>query len=280
MSGTLYLVTTPIGNLEDMSFRAIRILKEVDLIAAEDTRTSRPLLDHFEINTPTTSYHKFNERDKGAELVAGILGGKNVAVITDAGTPAISDPGEILVKLCIENNIPIVAVPGPTAFVTALTVSGMDTGRFVFEGFISRDKKERKKTISRIANDTGTIIIYESPHHIVRTLEELGRELGDRRIALCRELTKKFEEIVRTTISGALDYFQEREPRGEYVVLIEGRSAEEIERENSRRWEGLSAAEHVAYYESRGADHKEAMKMAAKDRGVSKRDIYNELLKL
>ena len=201
-------------------------------------------------------------------------------MITDAGTPAISDPGEILVKLCIENNIPIVAVPGPTAFVTALTVSGMDTGRFVFEGFISRDKKERKKTISRIANDTGTIIIYESPHHIVRTLEELGRELGDRRIALCRELTKKFEEIVRTTISGALDYFQEREPRGEYVVLIEGRSAEEIERENSRRWEGLSAAEHVAYYESRGADHKEAMKMAAKDRGVSKRDIYNELLKL
>ena len=280
MSGTLYLVTTPIGNLEDMSFRAIRILNEVDLIAAEDTRTSRPLLDHFEINTPTTSYHKFNERDKGAELVAGILGGKNVAVITDAGTPAISDPGEILVKLCIENNIPIVAVPGPTAFVTALTVSGMDTGRFVFEGFISRDKKERKKTISRIANDTGTIIIYESPHHIVRTLEELGRELGDRRIALCRELTKKFEEIVRTTISGALDYFQEREPRGEYVVLIEGRSAEEIERENSRQWEGLSAAEHVAYYESRGADHKEAMKMAAKDRGVSKRDIYNELLKL
>lgn len=280
MSGTLYLVTTPIGNLEDMSFRAIRILKEVDLIAAEDTRTSRPLLDHFEINTPTTSYHKFNERDKGAELVAGILAGKNVAVITDAGTPAISDPGEILVKLCIENNIPIVAVPGPTAFVTALTVSGMDTGRFVFEGFISRDKKERKKTISRIANDTGTIIIYESPHHIVRTLEELGRELGDRRIALCRELTKKFEEIVRTTISGALDYFQEREPRGEYVVLIEGRSAEEIERENSRQWEGLSAAEHVAYYESRGADHKEAMKMAAKDRGVSKRDIYNELLKL
>ena len=278
MSGTLYLVTTPIGNLEDMSFRAIRILKEVDLIAAEDTRTSRPLLDHFEINTPTTSYHKFNERDKGAVLVAGILGGKNVAVITDAGTPAISDPGEILVKLCIENNIPIVAVPGPTAFVTALTVSGMDTGRFVFEGFISRDKKERKKTISRIANDTGTIIIYESPHHIVRTLEELGRELGDRRIALCRELTKKFETVMPTTLDKAIGFYESEEPRGEYVLVIEGVSFKELELKKQEGFESMSIEEHMKLYMDKGTDKKDAMKLVAADRGISKRDVYSYLL--
>ena len=278
MAGTLYLVATPIGNLEDMTFRAIRTLKEVDLIAAEDTRNSIKLLNHFEIQTPMTSYHEYNKFDKGRKLVEKLEEGLDIAVITDAGTPGISDPGEELVKMCYETGIRVTSVPGPAACVTALTMSGLPTRRFAFEAFLPKDKKERKRVLEELKDETRTIIIYEAPHHLIKTLEELEKELDNRKITLCRELTKKYEEAHRTTIHEVLDYYKDKEPRGEYVLVLEGKTKEQVEEERKKEWENLTLEEHMQVYEEKGVSHKEAMKLVAKDRGISKRDVYQALI--
>ena len=245
MAGTLYLVATPIGNLEDMTFRAIRTLKEVDLIAAEDTRNSIKLLNHFEIQTPMTSYHEYNKFDKGRKLVEKLEEGLDIAVITDAGTPGISDPGEELVKMCYETGIRVTSVPGPAACVTALTMSGQKTRRFCFEAFLPKDKKEKVAVLEELKNETRTIIIYEAPHRLARTLKELRETLGNRQLTLCRELTKKYEEADKTTIDQAIEKYNEKEPRGEYVLVIEGKSQEEIQEENKQKWESMTIEEHM-----------------------------------
>lgn len=278
MAGVLYLCATPIGNLEDMTFRCIRILKEVDLIAAEDTRNSIKLLNHFEIKTPMTSYHEYNKIEKGHKLVERLLNGENIAVITDAGTPGISDPGEELVKMCQDAGITVTAVPGPAACITALTISGLPTRRFAFEAFLPTDKKERQMILDELKEETRTIILYEAPHRLVKTLKLLQETLGNRRISICRELTKKHETIFATTIEDALAYYDVNDPKGECVMVIEGKSFEEIKAQEQARWEDMSIEQHMAHYESQGVDHKEAMKRVAKDRGVSKRDIYKALL--
>ena len=278
MAGVLYLCATPIGNLEDMTFRCIRILKEVDLIAAEDTRNSIKLLIHFEIKTPMTSYHEYNKIEKGHKLVERLLNGENIAVITDAGTPGISDPGEELVKMCQDAGITVTAVPGPAACITALTISGLPTRRFAFEAFLPTDKKERQMILDELKEETRTIILYEAPHRLVKTLKLLQETLGNRRISICRELTKKHETIFATTIEDALAYYDVNDPKGECVMVIEGKSFEEIKAQEQARWEDMSIEQHMAHYESQGVDHKEAMKRVAKDRGVSKRDIYKALL--
>ena len=279
-TGTLYLCATPIGNLEDITFRVLRTLKEVDLIAAEDTRNSIRLLNHFEIKTPMTSYHEYNKIDKAYQLVAKMREGKNIALITDAGTPGISDPGEDIVRICYEEGIPVTSLPGAAACITALTMSGLPTRRFAFEAFLPRDKKEHQAVLEELKTETRTIIIYEAPHHLVRTLQELSDTLGgDRRLTICRELTKRHEEKMQTTFADSLAYYEVNEPRGEYVLIIAGRSREEMKKEEQAGWEALSLEEHMAHYESQGIDRKEAMKRVAKDRGVSKRDIYQALLK-
>ena len=334
MDGTLFLVATPIGNLEDMTFRAVRVLKEVDLIACEDTRTSAPLLRSYGIRTPVTSYHKFNEEEKSGELIGKMLRGGKIALITDAGMPAISDPGCILVRKCMEQVIPVTAVPGASACVTALALSGADTRRFVFEGFLPVDNKEKKEALSRLSEETRTIILYEAPHRLVRTLESLQSVLGeDRLISLCRELTKRFESVERMTIGDALRMYGAGEdadstadgaagedadsaadgaagehaevrsdagcaenaactakdtgrvgkasgvrPRGEYVLVIDGRNPEELAQKKAAAWETMDIAAHVALYEQKGMGRKEAMKAAARDRGLSRRDIYQALL--
>lgn len=278
MTGTLYLCATPIGNLEDITYRVLRTLKEVDLIAAEDTRNSIKLLNHFEIKTPMTSYHEFNKIDKAYQLVAKLKEGKNIALITDAGTPGISDPGEDIVRICYEEGVPVTSLPGPAACITALTMSGRPTRRFAFEAFLPRDKKERAAIIEELKNETRTIIIYEAPHHLVKTVTELMNVIGDRELTVCRELTKKHEEKMQTTFSELLEYSKEHEPRGEYVLIICGKSRSEVIKEQQQNWETMPLEEHMAYYENQGVDHKEAMKMVAKDRGVSKRDIYQQLL--
>lgn len=279
MTGTLYLCATPIGNLEDITFRVLRTLKEVDLIAAEDTRNSIKLLNHFEIKTPMTSYHEFNKIDKAYQLVEKLKEGKNIALITDAGTPGISDPGEDIVRICYEQGVPVTSLPGAAACITALTMSGRPTRRFAFEAFLPKDKKERAAVLEELKDETRTIILYEAPHHLIRTVTELMNALGDRKLTLCRELTKKHEEKLQTTFSGVLDLYKEQEPRGEYVMVICGRSREEMVKEQQQSWEAMSIEEHMAHYESQGIPHKEAMKLVAKDRGVSKRDIYQALLK-
>lgn len=279
MTGTLYLCATPIGNLEDITFRVLRTLKEVDLIAAEDTRNSIKLLNHFEIKTPMTSYHEFNKIDKAYQLVEKLKEGKNIALITDAGTPGISDPGEDIVRICYEQGVPVTSLPGAAACITALTMSGRPTRRFAFEAFLPKDKKERAAVLEELKDETRTIILYEAPHHLIRTVTELMNALGDRKLTLCRELTKKHEEKLQTTFSGVLDLYKEQEPRGEYVMVICGRSREELVKEQQQSWEAMSIEEHMAHYESQGISHKEAMKLVAKDRGVSKRDIYQALLK-
>ena len=279
MSGTVYLVATPIGNLEDMTFRAVRILKEVDLIAAEDTRNSIKLLNHFEIDTPMTSYHEFNKVDKAITLIEKLKEGQNIAVITDAGTPGISDPGEELVKMCYEEGIEVTSVPGPAACITAVTMSGQACRRFVFEAFLPKDKKERRRVLEETKNETRTIIIYEAPHHLIGTLKELRDVLGeDRGITLCRELTKKHEEKEKTTIGGALKSYETKEPRGEYVLVIAGKSKAEVIEEARAAFDEMSIEDHMQMYLDQGMDKKDAMKAVAKDRGVSKRDIYNALL--
>lgn len=279
-TGTLYLCATPIGNLEDITYRVLRTLKEVDLIAAEDTRNSIRLLNHFEIKTPMTSYHEYNKIDKAYQLVAKMWEGKNIALITDAGTPGISDPGEDIVRICYEEGIPVTSLPGAAACITALTMSGLPTRRFAFEAFLPKDKKEHQAVLEELKTETRTIIIYEAPHHLVRTLQELHDTLGgDRRLTICRELTKRHEEKLQMTLADSLSYYEVNEPRGEYVLIIAGRSREEMKKEEQAGWETLSLEEHMAHYESQGIDRKEAMKRVAKDRGVSKRDIYQALLK-
>lgn len=279
-TGTLYLCATPIGNLEDITYRVLRTLKEVDLIAAEDTRNSIRLLNHFEIKTPMTSYHEYNKIDKAYQLVAKMSEGKNIALITDAGTPGISDPGEDIVRICYEEGIPVTSLPGAAACITALTMSGLPTRRFAFEAFLPKDKKEHQAVLEELKTETRTIIIYEAPHHLVRTLQELSDTLGgDRRLTICRELTKRHEEKLQMTLADSLSYYEVNEPRGEYVLIIAGRSREEMKKEEQAGWEALSLEEHMAHYESQGIDRKEAMKRVAKDRGVSKRDIYQALLK-
>ena len=278
--GTLYLCATPIGNLEDMTFRVIRTLKEVDMIAAEDTRNSIKLLNHFEIKTPMTSYHEYNKIEKGHKLVQMLLEGKNLALITDAGTPGISDPGEELVQMCYEAGVPVTSLPGAAACITALTLSGLSTRRFAFEAFLPSDKKERQQVLEELKNDTRTVICYEAPHRLVKTLKELLEALGNRRITICRELTKKHETAWQTHIAEACEYYQENVPKGECVLVIEGRSREELKAEEQEQWEQMPLEAHMEHYESQGMDHKSAMKQVAKDRGVSKRDIYRMLREL
>lgn len=277
--GMLYLCATPIGNLEDITYRVLRTLKEVDLIAAEDTRNSIKLLNHFEIKTPMTSYHEYNKIEKAYQLVEKMRQGQNIALITDAGTPGISDPGEDIVRICYEQGIEVTSLPGSAACVTALTMSGQPTRRFAFEAFLPKDKKEHQAVLAELAEETRTIILYEAPHHLVKTLQELSEVLGaDRRLTICRELTKRHEEKMQTTLGDSLHYYEAKEPRGEYVLVIEGKSRAQIEREQQAEWETMSIEEHMAHYESQGIDRKEAMKLVAKDRGVSKRDIYQSLL--
>lgn len=278
MSGTLYLCATPIGNLEDMTFRVIRTLKEVDLIAAEDTRNSIKLLNHFDIQTPMTSYHEYNKYEKGHKLVEKLLEGQNIALITDAGTPGISDPGEELVKMCYEAGIPVTSLPGAAACITALTLSGMATRRFAFEAFLPSDKKERAAVLEELTKETRTMILYEAPHRLVKTLELLKEYLGEeRRITVCRELTKRHETAFQSTLGQAAEYYKEHEPKGECVLVIEGKSREELLLEAQSDWQKLSIEEHMEVYLSQGMEKKEAMKKVAKDRGMPKREIYQYL---
>lgn len=278
MAGILYLCATPIGNLGDMTPRVVETLRGVDLIAAEDTRNSIKLLNHFEIRASMTSYHEYNKVEKAEYLVAQLEQGKNVALITDAGTPAISDPGEVLVAKCHAAGIRVTSLPGAAACITALTLSGLSTRRFCFEAFLPADKKEKAEILAELKEESRTIILYEAPHHLVRTLEELFHTLGDRRLTLCRELTKKFETVIPTTIKDALAMYETEEPRGEYVLVIEGKSLEQKKEERRESWQSMSIEEHMAYYEQEGLDEKSAMKQVAKDRGVPKRDIYQYLL--
>ena len=276
--GTLYLCATPIGNLEDMTFRAVRILKEVDVIAAEDTRNSVKLLNHFDIHTPMTSYHEFNKIDKGQYLVKRLLEGENIALITDAGMPGISDPGEELVRMCRDAEVPVAAVPGACACVTALVISGRPTRRFCFEAFLPTDKKERRAVLEELKTETRTSIIYEAPHRLVKTLQELLNELGDRKITVCKELTKKHETGFETTLKEAVPYYEQNEPRGEYVLVLEGCSRQQMEQEAQDAWKEMSLGDHMKLYEEQGMNRKDAMKQVAKDRGVGKREIYQALL--
>lgn len=278
MAGKLYLCATPIGNLEDITLRVLRTLKEVDLIAAEDTRNSIKLLNHFEIKTPMTSYHEFNKFDKGRYLVGLMRQGQQIALITDAGTPGISDPGEELAAMCQEAGIPVTSLPGPAACITALTMSGLPTRRFAFEAFLPADKKEKQAVLEELKEETRTVILYEAPHRLVKTLEELYAALGDRRITVCRELTKKHETVFAATLSLAIKYYGENAPKGECVIVMEGRSRREMAEEKQQEWENMTLEDHMAIYEKEGMSRKEAMKAVAKDRGVPKREIYQRLL--
>lgn len=279
MAGKLYLCATPIGNLEDITLRVLRTLREVDLIAAEDTRNSIKLLNHFEIKTPMTSYHEYNRIEKAYTLIEKLKEGQNIALITDAGTPGISDPGEDLVRLCAEAGVEVTSLPGACACVTALTISGLKTRRFCFEAFLPTEKKERQLILEELAAESRTIIVYEAPHRLVKTLKELLDALGDRRATVCRELTKKHETAFRTTLSAALAHFEAEEPRGECVIVMEGRDLLQAEQEQQEAWKAMSVEEHMARYLETGMDKKEAMKRVAKDRGVGKREIYQELLR-
>lgn len=278
MAGQLYLCATPIGNLEDMTYRVVRILREVDLIAAEDTRNSIKLLNHFDIKTPMTSYHEHNKIEKARTLVAKLREGQDIALITDAGTPGISDPGEELVRQCYEGGITVTSLPGACACVTALTLSGLSTRRFCFEAFLPVDKKERALILESLKTETRTILLYEAPHRLVRTLQELSGTLGNRRLTVCRELTKKHETVFQTTLEEAAAYYAGQEPRGECVLVMEGVSFQALEAEDRKQWEAMEIPEHVEFYMNQGMDKKAAMKQAAMDRGISKRDIYQALL--
>ncbi|MBD5541851.1 MAG: 16S rRNA (cytidine(1402)-2'-O)-methyltransferase [Lachnospiraceae bacterium] len=279
MSGTLYLCATPIGNLGDMTPRVRETLEQVDLIAAEDTRNSIKLLNHFQIKTPMTSYHEYNKVDKAKLLIGKLAQGEDIALITDAGTPAISDPGEVLVAMCHEAGIPVTSLPGAAACITALTLSGLSTRRFCFEGFLPSEKKEKNMVLEDLQKESRTIIIYEAPHHLKGTLQDLYDALGERRITLCRELTKKFEEVFPTTLAESIKYYEKDAPRGEYVLVIEGKSLYDRKKEQQKDWQSISVEEHMRVYEEQGVDRKDAMKQVARDRGISKREVYNYLLK-
>lgn len=278
MQGKLYVCATPIGNLEDITLRALRILKESDLIAAEDTRNSIRLLNFFQIKKPLTSYHEHNKIEKAHQLIEKMRAGATVVLVSDAGMPGISDPGEELVRMCFDEGIEVEALPGASACITALASSGQRTGRFAFEGFLPRTKKERAEVLKEIEAETRTIVIYESPRRLQKTLSQLGELLGDRSVTVCRELTKQFEEKRKTTLLAAASYYETAEARGEFVLIIEGKSRGEIREEEIRAWDALALSDHVALYEGRGLSRKEAMKAAAKDRGISKREVYEELL--
>lgn len=278
MAGKLYLCATPIGNLEDITVRVLRVLKEADLIAAEDTRNSIRLLNHFGIKTPLTSYHEYNKIEKAYFLVEKMKAGENIALITDAGTPGISDPGEDLVRICYEEGIAVTSLPGAAACITALTMSGQKTRRFAFEAFLPRDKKERAEVLKEMEKETRTLIVYEAPHHLLKTLKELYQVLGERSVTVCRELTKKFEETRKSTLTETIAFYETAEIRGEFVLVIEGKSRQELQKEEQKVWEDISLKEHMEIYEGKGLDRKAAMKAVAKDRGVSRREIYNSLL--
>ncbi len=279
MQGQLYLCATPIGNLEDITYRVVRILQEVDMIAAEDTRNSVKLLNYFDIKTSMTSYHEYNKIEKGHYLVQQMRQGKNIALITDAGTPGISDPGEELVAMCYDAGITVTSLPGACACVTALTLSGLSTRRFAFEAFLPSGKKEKKLILDELEHETRTIIIYEAPHRLVETLQDLLNTLGGvRKATVCRELTKKHETVFQTTLSDALAYYQTHSPKGECVIVIEGKSRKQIREEKINSWMEMKLEDHMKYYEDQGISHKEAMKLVARDRGVSKREIYKALL--
>ncbi len=280
MSGTLYLCATPIGNLDDITLRVLKLLETVDLIAAEDTRHTLKIMNHFALTTPMTSYHEHNKQSKGMVLVEKLKAGQNIALVTDAGMPGISDPGADLVKLCYEQEIPVTVAPGASAAVVALVLSGMDTRRFVFEGFLPSDKKERRAILQTVEREHRTLIFYEAPHRLTDTLKELRDTLGeDRKTACIRELTKKFEEVRQDTLGGHLEFYKENPPKGEFVLVVEGLSLEQQRQEEREGFENLPLGEHMAQYTSRGMTEKEAMKQVAKDRGVSKREIYACLLK-
>lgn len=278
MSGKLYLCATPIGNLEDITFRVVRTLKEVDLIAAEDTRNTIKLLNHFAIRTPMTSYHEYNKVEKARELVRRMKEGLRLALVTDAGTPTVSDPGEELVRQCVAAGVEVTSLPGPAACITALTLSALPSRRFCFEGFLPSQKKERQQVLQALQEESRTILLYEAPHHLRQTLAELRDALGDRPLTLCRELTKKFEEVRYSTLEAELGRLEREEARGEYVLAVQGKSFAEQKREAEEGWRQLSVEEHMRRYQSAGLDRKEAMKQVAKDRGVPKREIYQALL--
>lgn len=278
MSGKLYICATPIGNLEDITFRVLKTLKEVDLIAAEDTRHSRKLLNYYEINTPMTSYHEHNKIEKARYLVEQLLSGKNIALITDAGTPAISDPGEELVRMAYEAGIEVTSLPGPCALITGLTLSGLSARRFSFESFLPADRKERQRVIGELAGDTRTIILYEAPHRLLKTLKELYEAMGDRSLAVIKELTKIHETVLRTRLSEAIALYEKEEPKGEYIIIIEGKPPGEVEADKQSQWKDKTVSEHMKMYTDKGFDKKEAMKMVAKDRGISKRDVYKAVM--
>ena len=280
MAGMLYLCATPIGNLEDITLRVLRILQEADVIAAEDTRQTRKLLTHYEIRTPLTSYHEHNRMEKTPVLIKRMLEGETIALVTDAGTPAISDPGEDLARACYEAGIQVTSLPGPAAVITALTLSGMKARRFTFEGFLPADKKERESVLARLADTTCTTVFYEAPHRLLKTLEVLeGVVGGQRKIAVCKELTKKHEKALHFTMEEALDFYTENPPRGEFVLVLDGADEEKLREERQDQWKEIPLTEHMQQYLDQGMDKKSAMKQVAKDRGVSKRDVYNALLK-
>lgn len=275
MAGTVYLCATPIGNLEDISLRVLHILKTVDFIAAEDTRHTLQLLNHFHIATPMTSYHEHNKQTKGKKLLERVENGEHMALVTDAGMPGISDPGADFVKLCYEKEIPLTVVPGASAVITALVLSGLDTRRFVFEGFLPSEKKQRRMILQTLEKEHRTIVLYEAPHRLLHTLEELSDALGEQRtVAVIKELTKKYEQVRKDTIKGQIDYYSQNPPKGEFVLVIEGFSLEEQKKQQQQGWQALSVLEHIQQYTKKGMTEKEAMKQAAKDRGVSKREIY------
>lgn len=274
MSGKLYLVPTPIGNLKDITLRALEVLKMVDVVACEDTRQSLKLLNHFNIKKTLISYHKHNENGKSEDIIEMLKEDKNIAIISDAGTPGISDPGEVIVKKCIEENIDFEVLTGATAITTALVYSGLDTTKFIFRGFLPRENKDRKPIIDDLVNRTETLVFYEAPHRILNTLEFLYENLGDRKIAICRELTKMYEDIIRMTLGEAIKYYKENSPRGEYVLVLEGKSLEELQEEERSKWNSLSVEEHIKTYIEEGFSKKDAIKKVAKDREMPKSEIY------
>ena len=280
MAGKLYLVPTPIGNLKDITLRALEVLQNVDIIAAEDTRQSLKLLNHFNIKKTLISYHQHNEQGKSENIIDQIKEGKNIAIISDAGSPGISDPGSVIVQKCIEQNIKFEVLPGATAITTALVYSGLDTTKFIFRGFLPRENKDRKPIIDDLINRSETLIFYEAPHRLLSTLEFLYENIGNRKISMCRELTKMYEEIIRLTLEQAIEYYKEKAPRGEYVLVIEGKSKEDIEKDEKAKWDTLTIEEHIEKYMNEGINKKDAMKKVAKDRGMSKSEIYKHSLNI
>lgn len=278
-NGILYLCATPIGNLDDITVRCLNVLRECDLIACEDTRHSLKLLNHFDIHKPLTSYFEHNKREKGEYIISQLRSGKNVALMTDAGTPAISDPGEDLVKLCIGEGLKVVPIPGAVALINALIISGQNTTRFAFEGFLSMNKKSRYEHLEAVKADSRTLIFYEAPHKLTRTLADMKKYFGNRRISIARELTKVHEECLYTTIDDAIEYYKDNNPKGEYVLIVEGMSTNDKNNEAAQEFEAMTVTEHVKMLIDGGMDKKEAIKKAALDRGLAKRDVYNEFVK-